>query len=147
MAAGADTWVRPTTLNYNTYVINNVSVSDFLNKSGDTMQGNLNMGGYDILSVGSLYAFNLFGLLDWTNITNSPTLLSYFTNDAGFITLAGVTWQNLSGVIPQVSFFGNDAGYVTLASITWQNLSGTPPPVSTFANDAGYFNSTGSAYL
>lgn len=69
-------WVRPTVTNYNSYTINNVSVSDFLNKTGDTMSGNLDMGGYDIVNVGTLSATYLTGFLSWSYLTDVPLILN-----------------------------------------------------------------------
>ena len=66
------------------------------------------------------------GSVDWDDITNKPTDVSYWTNDAGYITSAAIPTN--------VSSFTNDAGYITSAAI--------PTNVSAFTNDAGYLTSS-----
>lgn len=66
------------------------------------------------------------GSVDWDDVTNRPTDVSYWTNDAGYITSAAIPTN--------VSSFTNDAGYITSAAI--------PTNVSAFTNDAGYLTSS-----
>ena len=66
------------------------------------------------------------GSVDWDDVTNRPTNVSYWTNDAGYITSAAIPTN--------VSSFTNDAGYITSAAI--------PTNVSAFTNDAGYLTSS-----
>lgn len=66
------------------------------------------------------------GSVDWDDVTNRPTNVSYWTNDAGYITSAAIPTN--------VSSFTNDAGYITSADI--------PTNVSAFTNDAGYLTSS-----
>ena len=66
------------------------------------------------------------GSVDWDDVTNRPTNVSYWTNDAGYITSAAIPTN--------VSSFTNDAGYITSSAI--------PTNVSAFTNDAGYLTSS-----
>lgn len=66
------------------------------------------------------------GSVDWDDVTNRPTNVSYWTNDAGYITSAAIPTN--------VSSFTNDAGYITSAAI--------PTNVSAFTNDAGYITNS-----
>lgn len=66
------------------------------------------------------------GSVAWNDITGKPSNVSYWTNDAGYITSADIPTN--------VSAFTNDAGYITSASI--------PTNVSAFTNDAGYLTSS-----
>lgn len=66
------------------------------------------------------------GSVDWDDVTNRPTDVSYWTNDAGYITSAAIPTN--------VSSFTNDAGYITSAAI--------PTNVSAFTNDAGYITNS-----
>lgn len=66
------------------------------------------------------------GAVAWNDITGKPSNVSYWTNDAGYITSADIPTN--------VSAFTNDAGYITSASI--------PTNVSAFTNDAGYLTSS-----
>lgn len=67
------------------------------------------------------------GSVAWNDITGKPSNVSYWTNDAGYITSADIPTN--------VSAFTNDAGYITSASI--------PTNVSAFTNDAGYLTAAG----
>lgn len=66
------------------------------------------------------------GSVAWADITGKPTDVSYWNNDAGYITSADIPTN--------VSDFNNDAGYITSADI--------PTNVSAFVNDAGYLTSS-----
>lgn len=66
------------------------------------------------------------GSVDWDDVANRPTNVSYWTNDAGYITSAAIPTN--------VSSFTNDAGYITSAAI--------PTNVSAFTNDAGYITNS-----
>ena len=90
---------------------------------------------------------------DYNDLTNQPQIpqipanVSYFQNDAGYITMDSVP------VIPtNVSAFVNDAGYVTQSTLNTENYitqndlitnnyvteADIPTNVSAFTNDAGY---------
>lgn len=66
------------------------------------------------------------GAVAWADVTGKPTNVSYWTNDAGYITSASIPTN--------VSSFTNDAGYITSSDI--------PTDVSAFTNDAGYLTSS-----
>ena len=66
------------------------------------------------------------GSVAWNDVTGKPTDVSYWNNDAGYITSAAIPTN--------VSSFTNDAGYITSAAI--------PTNVSAFTNDAGYITSS-----
>jgi len=76
----------------------------------------------------SVTAANVSGLSQvatsgsYTDLSNTPTDVSAFDNDAGYITE--------SAIPTQVSAFENDANYITSAAI--------PTDVSAFENDSGY---------
>ena len=65
---------------------------------------------------------------DYNSLTNKPTNVSAFTNDAGYITMDSI--PAIPTVPTNVSAFTNDAGYITQASV--------PTNVSQLQNDAGY---------
>lgn len=65
-------------------------------------------------------------LLNKPTIPTVPTLVSAFTNDAGYTTAASLTWSNISGKPTDVSAFVNDADYATMSDITWNNLASRP---------------------
>ncbi|MBR6162175.1 MAG: hypothetical protein IKQ75_09985, partial [Bacteroidales bacterium] len=65
---------------------------------------------------------------DYNSLTNKPTNVSAFTNDAGYITMDSI--PAIPTVPTNVSAFTNDAGYITQAAV--------PTNVSAFNNDAGY---------
>lgn len=105
--------------------------SDLTNDSGfvtDTDYASASTAG--VVKVGSGLSIDNSGVLsatglqsvDWTDITNKPTNVSYWTNDAGYITSAALPTK--------VSDLTNDAGYITSASL--------PTKVSDLTNDAGY---------
>jgi hypothetical protein len=64
----------------------------------------------------------------WADITDHPTKLSAFTNDAGFITA--------SAIPTKLSQFTNDAGFITASVI--------PTKLSQFTNDAGFTTNAGT---
>ena len=73
-------------------------------------------------------------------LTDIPTVVSAFTNDAGYITAAGAPVQSVNTqtgvVVLATSDLTNDSGYITAAAI--------PTDVSAFTNDAGYITSAGA---
>jgi len=79
----------------------------------------------------SVTAANVSGLAEvatsgsYADLSNTPTDVSAFDNDAGYITE--------SAIPTQVSAFENDSGYITESAI--------PTQVSAFSNDAGYITS------
>lgn len=109
--------------------------SDLTNDSGfvtDTDYASANTAG--VVKVGSGLSIDANGVLsssgltsvDWSDITNKPTNVSYWTNDAGYITSAALPTK--------VSDLTNDAGYITSASL--------PTKVSDLTNDAGYITAS-----
>ena len=64
--------------------------------------------------------------LDWANITNKPTDVSYWTNDAGYITSAALPTKT--------SDLDNDSGFVTSADV--------PTKTSDLANDSGFITNS-----
>ena len=107
--------------------------------------------------------------MPWSGITSKPTLVSTWTNDAGYLTVVPAqTWASITGkpTIPtDDSQLANSAGYITAvpaqswSSITgkpstfapsahthaWSDItSGVPTNVSTWTNDAGYLTSSSS---
>lgn len=84
------------------------------------------IGTSPIVNVGNFYYAIL---VDWQNVTNKPTNVSYFVNDAGYVTSA-ILYQNFSQFLNQT--------YLIVGDLVWSNISGTPMFVSYFVNDAGY---------
>ena len=64
--------------------------------------------------------------LDWANITNKPTDVSYWTNDAGYITSADIPTKT--------SDLDNDSGFVTSADV--------PTKTSDLTNDSGFITNS-----
>ena len=64
---------------------------------------------------------------DYNDLINTPDSISYFVNDAGYLTAADLD------IPDSVSAFVNDAGYITAADVPT-----IPTNVSAFTNDAGY---------
>lgn len=64
--------------------------------------------------------------LDWENITNKPTAVSYWTNDAGYITSAALPTKT--------SDLENDSGFITSAAV--------PTKVSQLTNDSNYITAS-----
>lgn len=64
--------------------------------------------------------------LDWANITNKPTNVSYWTNDAGYITSAALPTKT--------SDLTNDSGFITSASL--------PTKTSDLTNDSGFITNS-----
>ena len=64
--------------------------------------------------------------LDWANITNKPTDVSYWTNDAGYITSAALPTKT--------SDLENDSGFVTSADV--------PTKTSDLTNDSGFITNS-----
>lgn len=63
---------------------------------------------------------------DWNDITNKPTNVSYWTNDAGYITSAAVPTKT--------SDLDNDSGFVTSADV--------PTKTSDLTNDSGFITNS-----
>ena len=80
---------------------------------------------------------------DYNDLTNLPqipqipTNVSYFNNDAGYITMDSI--PEIPAVPTNVSAFQNDAGYITMDSVP--EIPVVPTDVSAFTNDAGYLQS------
>ena len=66
--------------------------------------------------------------LDWANITNKPTDVSYWTNDAGYITSADLPTKT--------SDLTNDSDFVTSADV--------PTKTSDLTNDSGFITNSAS---
>ena len=78
--------------------------------------------------------------VDWSNVTNKPTNVSSFSNDAGYITTADIpseyitetelnsaisTKANTSDIPTNVGELSNDAGYITVAGIPSEYITET----------------------
>ena len=109
--------------------------SDLTNDSGfvsDADYASANDAG--VIKVGSGLSIDANGVLsssglasvDWTDITNKPTNVSYWTNDAGYITSAAVPTKT--------SDLTNDSGFITSASV--------PTKTSYLTNDSGFITSS-----
>lgn len=64
--------------------------------------------------------------VDWSDVTNKPTNVSYWTNDAGYITSAALPTKT--------SDLTNDSGFITSASV--------PTKTSDLTNDSGFITSS-----
>jgi hypothetical protein len=81
--------------------------------------------------------------LAYSDLSGTPTNVSTFTNDAGYLT--GITGESI-GDLSDVTITGASTGEVLRyngsvwvdATLAYSDLSGTPTNVSTFTNDAGY---------
>ena len=81
--------------------------------------------------------------LAYSDLSGTPTNVSTFTNDAGYLT--GITGESI-GDLSDVTITGAASGEVLRyngsawvdAVLAYSDLSGTPTNVSTFTNDAGY---------
>ena len=109
--------------------------SDLTNDSGfvsNTDYASANNAG--VIKVGTGLSIDANGVLsssgltsvDWTDITNKPTNVSYWTNDAGYITSAALPTKT--------SDLTNDSGFITSASL--------PTKTSDLTNDSGFITSS-----
>ena len=108
--------------------------SDLTNDSGfitNTDYASANTGG--VVKVGSGLSIDNSGVLsatlqsvDWSDVTNKPTNVSYWTNDAGYITSAAVPTKT--------SDLTNDSGFITSASV--------PTKTSDLNNDSGFITNS-----
>ncbi len=109
--------------------------SDLTNDSGfitNTDYASASTGG--VVKVGSGLSIDANGVLssngltsvDWSDVTNKPTNVSYWTNDAGYITSAAVPTKT--------SDLTNDSGFITSASV--------PTKTSDLTNDSGFITSS-----
>ncbi|MGA0206466.1 MAG: beta strand repeat-containing protein, partial [Ilumatobacteraceae bacterium] len=81
--------------------------------------------------------------LAYSDLSGTPTNVSTFTNDAGYLT--GITGESI-GDLSDVTITSASTGEVLRyngsawvdATLAYSDLSGTPTNVSTFTNDAGY---------
>ena len=64
--------------------------------------------------------------VDWSDVTNKPTDVSYWTNDAGYITSAALPTKT--------SDLTNDSGFITSADV--------PTKTSDLTNDSGFITSS-----
>ena len=110
--------------------------SDLTNDSGFLTTGTLPIattsnlgvvkigGGINVAADGTISA--AVASLDWANITNKPTDVSYWTNDAGYITSAALPTKT--------SDLTNDSDFVTSADV--------PTKTSDLANDSGFITNS-----
>jgi hypothetical protein len=109
--------------------------SDLTNDSGfitNIDYASASTGG--VVKVGSGLSIDANGVLsstaltsvDWADVTNKPTNVSYWTNDAGYITSAAVPTKT-SDLI-------NDSGFITSAAL--------PTKTSDLTNDSGFITSS-----
>lgn len=80
--------------------------------------------GINVASDGTISA--AVASLDWANITNKPTDVSYWTNDAGYITSAALPTKT--------SDLTNDSDFVTSADV--------PTKTSDLTNDSGFITNS-----
>lgn len=108
--------------------------SDLVNDSGflttlpiasATTLGGVKIGsGINVAADGTISA--AVASLDWANITNKPTNVSYWTNDAGYITSAALPTKT--------SDLTNDSGFITSADV--------PTKTSDLTNDSGFITNS-----
>lgn len=109
--------------------------SDLVNDSGfitNTDYASASTGG--VVKVGSGLSIDANGVLssngltsvDWADVTNKPTNVSYWTNDAGYITSAALPTKT--------SDLTNDSGFITSAVL--------PTKTSDLTNDSGFITSS-----
>lgn len=110
--------------------------SDLTNDSGFLTTGTLPIAtasslgvvkigsGINVASDGTISA--AVASLDWANITNKPTDVSYWTNDAGYITSADLPTKT--------SDLTNDSDFVTSADV--------PTKTSDLTNDSGFITNS-----
>ena len=109
--------------------------SDLVNDSGfitNTDYASASTGG--VVKVGAGLSIDANGVLssngltsvDWADVTNKPTNVSYWTNDAGYITSAALPTKT--------SDLTNDSGFITSAAL--------PTKTSDLTNDSGYITSS-----
>lgn len=109
--------------------------SDLVNDSGfitNTDYASASTGG--VVKVGSGLSIDANGVLssngltsvDWADVTNKPTNVSYWTNDAGYITSAALPTKT--------SDLTNDSGFITSAAL--------PTKTSDLTNDSGFITSS-----
>lgn len=70
-------------------------------------------------------------------IPQIPADVSYFNNDAGYITMDSI--PQTPQIPADVSYFNNDVGYITMDSLP--QIPQIPADVSAFNNDVGYITS------
>lgn len=109
--------------------------SDLTNDSGfitNTDYASANTGG--VVKVGTGLSIDANGVLsssgltsvDWADITGKPTNVSYWTNDAGYITSAAIPTKT--------SDLTNDSGFITSAAL--------PTKTSDLSNDSGFITNS-----
>jgi hypothetical protein len=83
----------------------------------------------------------------WTEITNRPTNVSAFTNDAGYLTNTNYASASTGGVIKVGGGLEITNGVLsatgggTADAVEWLNVLNRPSDVSYWTNDAGYITS------
>ena len=93
--------------------------------SASTLGGVKIGNGINVAADGTISAA-ISASLDWNDITNKPTGVSYWTNDAGYITSADIPTKT--------SDLDNDSGFVTSADV--------PTKTSDLTNDSGFITNS-----
>lgn len=93
--------------------------------SASTLGGVKIGNGINVAADGTISAA-ISASLDWNDITNKPTGVSYWTNDAGYITSADIPTKT--------SDLTNDIGFVTSADV--------PTKTSDLTNDSGFITNS-----
>ena len=93
--------------------------------SASTLGGVKIGNGINVAADGTISAA-ISASLDWNDITNKPTGVSYWTNDAGYITSADIPTKT--------SDLTNDSGFVTSADV--------PTKTSDLTNDSGFITNS-----
>lgn len=93
--------------------------------SASTLGGVKIGNGINVAADGTISAA-ISASLDWNDITNKPTGVSYWTNDAGYITSADIPTKT--------SDLNNDSGFVTSADV--------PTKTSDLTNDSGFITNS-----
>lgn len=93
--------------------------------SASTLGGVKIGNGINVAADGTISAA-ISASLDWDDITNKPTDVSYWTNDAGYITSADIPTKT--------SDLDNDSGFITSADV--------PTKTSDLTNDSGFITSS-----
>lgn len=163
LSSVAFTYVDPATyytasdaVNYAIY-----AESAFLNASGDTMGGNLNMGGYAINNVGQISAVSgFFTHLSATNYYNvtagigggspggSPGQVQYNAGGGSFAGDANFTYASALGKVSVSTLIAIDLTGTNTAFTTIVNTpSGQTPTLSQHIATKGYVDSLSSNYI
>ncbi|NNC95926.1 MAG: hypothetical protein HKN92_10215 [Chitinophagales bacterium] len=88
--------------------------------------------------------------VDYTDVNNTPTNVSAFTNDAGYITDPTDADASTTNEIQTLSIVSDtimlsSGGQVVLPTVDYADVNNTPTNVSAFMNDAGYITNPNDA--